>query len=199
MKRTILFLLLAWIAIYAGNHLLFKSVSNKSEVETAVQSRSAPEVREIDSWGPYLPDVRTKDDQTPNVASIKAPPPNQKSDSNLKDDERIAENFANLDPADEQVEHPTVIPPTPGRKPHAVSSVQVDLARDRGPDQRSRAPNIASEQKRKTVAEQKRKVVRAARNTAPRFANMPDEPPWFPSPPPRRWRSGMFMFAPPDF
>ena len=32
MKKTILFLLLAWIAIYAGNHLLFKSVPKNSEV-----------------------------------------------------------------------------------------------------------------------------------------------------------------------
>ena len=44
MKKTILFLLLAWIAIYAGNHLLFKSVPKNSEVETAL--RSQPEFRE---------------------------------------------------------------------------------------------------------------------------------------------------------
>ena len=40
MKKTILFLLLAWIAIYAGNHLLFKSVPKNSEVETALRSQT---------------------------------------------------------------------------------------------------------------------------------------------------------------
>ena len=39
MKKTILFLLLAWIAIYAGNHLLFKSIPKNSEVETALRSQ----------------------------------------------------------------------------------------------------------------------------------------------------------------
>jgi hypothetical protein len=199
MKRTILFLLLAWIAIYAGNHLLFKSVSKNSEVETAVRLHHE-EAREIDSWGPYLPGVRTKDDQEPNVTSTKAPLPSQKADANLRGDERIAENLATSDSSEEQVERsPVKSPPTPDRTPHAVSSVPADLATDRRPDLHSRAPKMVTEQKRKTVAEQKRRVARAARNTAPRFANMPDEPPWFPSPPPQRWRSGMFMFAPPDF
>ena len=82
MKKTILFLLLAWIAIYAGNHLLFKSVPKNSEVETALRSQTNSERREIDSWGPYLPGVRA--DQTPNVASRNALPPVQDDKCNRK-------------------------------------------------------------------------------------------------------------------
>ena len=51
MKKTILFLLLAWIAIYAGNHLLFKSVPKNSEVETALRSQTDSERREIELLG----------------------------------------------------------------------------------------------------------------------------------------------------
>ena len=95
MKKTILFLLLAWIAIYAGNHLLFKSVPKNSEVETALRSQTDLERREIDSWGPYLPGGRAKDDQTPNVASRNALPI-QNANATGRGDQRLAENFAKL-------------------------------------------------------------------------------------------------------
>ena len=94
MKKTILFLLLAWIAIYAGNHLLFKSVPKNSEVETALRSQTDLERREIDSWGPYLPGVRA--DQKPNVASMNALPPVQKTDATGRGDQRLAENLPRL-------------------------------------------------------------------------------------------------------
>ena len=94
MKKTILFLLLAWIAIYAGNHLLFKSVPKNSEVETALRSQPDLGRREVEFWGPYLPGVRAKDDQKPNVASMNALPPSQKADVNASGVQRLAENFA---------------------------------------------------------------------------------------------------------
>jgi hypothetical protein len=59
MKKTILFLLLAWIAIYAGNHLLFKSVPKNSEVETALRSQPDSGRREVESW-PYLPEFERR-------------------------------------------------------------------------------------------------------------------------------------------
>ena len=216
MKKTILFLLLAWIAIYAGNHLLFKSVPKNSEVETALRSQPDSGRREVESWGPYLPGVRAKDDQKPNVASMNALPPSQKADVNASGVQRLAENFA-ISQSSEVDRLPGSIPPLPARKPTVVSSVDPD----RKSDLRTQAPKMVAEQSGKIVAQQKRGLARATnpRNSARRFGrNMPEEawfpsqPPHaprfaenrpdetrFPSPPPRRWHSGMFMFAPPDF
>ena len=209
MKKTILFLLLAWIAIYAGNHLLFKSVPKNSEVETALRSQTDSERREIDSWGPYLPGGRA--DQTPNVASRNALPI-QDANATGRGDQRLAENLPSLQPS-EVDRLPASIPPLPVRKPDSVA-----------PDQRSnlrtQAPRMAAEQNGKIVALQKRGLARATnlRNSARRFGQNTPEEAWLPSPPPhaprfaenrpekafpnpspRRWHSGMFMFAPPDF
>ena len=210
MKKTILFLLLAWIAIYAGNHLLFKSVPKNSEVETALRSQTNSERREIDSWGPYLPGVRA--DQKPNVASMNALPPVQKTDATGRGDERLAENLPRLQSS--EVDRLLLsVPPLPARKPDSVA-----------PDQRSNlrtpAPRITAQQNGKIVAQQKRGLARATnpRNSARRFGQNKPEKAWLPSPPPhaarfaenrpekafpnpspRRWHSGMFMFAPPDF
>jgi hypothetical protein len=191
MKKTVLSLLLAWIAIYASNHLLFKSVPKNSEPGTALRVLDS-ETREIDSWGPYLPGVRTKADRKPDAV---LPPPRQKADTNLSDDERMAENLASSQSSEEHLER-SPVPPTPPRKPRSVSPVSAD--QDRTPDLRSRGPKIVRQKQTKIVMEQKRRIAHGARNTAPRFAAMPDKL-WLPNPPPRRWRSGMFMFAPPDF
>ena len=216
MKKTILFLLLAWIAIYAGNHLLFKSVPTNIEVETALRSQPESVRREVDSWGPYLPGLRAKDDQKPNVAPVDALPPSQKADVKASGVRRLTENLANSQ-SSEVDRLPVSIPQLPARKPTVVSSVDPD----RKSDLRTQEPKMVAEQSGKIVAQQKRGLARATnpRNSARRFGrNMPDEawfpsqPPHaprfaenrpeetqFPSPPPRRWHSGMFMFAPPDF
>jgi hypothetical protein len=215
MKKTILFLLLAWIAIYVGNHVLFKSVPKKSEVETALRSQPDSGRREVDSWGPYLPGVRAKGEK-PNVASINALPPSQKANPNASGVQRLAENLAISQSS--EVDRLPVSVPLPARKPTVVSSVDDP---DRKSDLRTQAPKMVAEQSGKIVAQQKRGLARATnpRNSARRFRqNMPEEawfpsqPPHaprlaenrpeetrFPSPPPRRWHSGMFMFAPPDF
>jgi hypothetical protein len=200
--------LLAWIAIYAGNHLLFKSVPKNSEVETALRSQPDSDRREIDSWGPYLPGVRAG--QKPNVASINSLPPGQKADTTGRGDERLAENLPSLQSSGVDRLAPR-IPPLPARKPDSA-------APDRTSNLRTQTPRMADQQK--IVAQQKRGLARATNppNSARRFGqNMPEEawlpnPPShaprfaengpekaFPSPSPRRWHSGMFMFAPPDF
>jgi hypothetical protein len=207
MNKTILFLLLAWIAIYAGNHLLFKSVPKNSEVATALRSQPDSERREIDSWGPYLPGGRA--DQKPNVASMNALPI-QEADATGRGDQRLAENLPSLQPS-EADRLPASIPP-PVRKPSS--------APDRGSNLRTEATRMAAEQNGKIVAQQKRGLARATnlRNSARRFGQNTPEEAWLPSPPPhaprfaenrpektfpspspRRWHSGMFMFAPPDF
>ena len=193
MNKTILFLLLAWIAIYAGNHLLFKSVPKNSEVETALRSQPNSERREIDSWGPYLPAL-----------------PIQEADATGRGDQRLAENLPSLQPS-EADRLPASIP-SPVRKPSSTP--------DRGSNLRTEATRMAAEQNGKIVAQQKRGLARATnlRNSARRFGQNTPEEAWLPSPPPhaprfaenrpektipspspRRWHSGMFMFAPPDF
>jgi hypothetical protein len=61
MKKLVLFLLLAWFAIYAGNHVLF--VSTPKDIDTALASQKSDldtQARKIDSWVSYLPGVGVK-------------------------------------------------------------------------------------------------------------------------------------------
>ena len=213
MKKPILLLLLAWIVIYAGNHLLFRTVAKNNEIGMALRSQASSETQEIDSWGPYLPGAQAKDPHKPDATSMKALAPSQTADANLRSDSRAAENLGISDSSGVEPS-PVKIPPTPTRKPDVVSSISSST------NPRIQAPNVVGVQNKKMVAEQKnRRVARATnpRHNIPRSGrNMPEEawspspPPYpprfaenrpegFPSMPPRRWHSGMFMFAPPDF
>ena len=59
MKRLILSLGLAWALIYTANHTLFLRASSNSEASVATSSKQASTDQQIDSWGPYLPHVRS--------------------------------------------------------------------------------------------------------------------------------------------
>ena len=116
MKKTILFLLLAWIAIYAGNHLLFKSVPKNSEVETALRSQPDLGRREVDSWGPYLPGVRAKvirSQMSPQLTHYRPAKRQMQTQEVIR---RLAENLA-ISQSSEVDRLPVSIPPLPARKP----------------------------------------------------------------------------------
>jgi hypothetical protein len=186
-KKTLLVLLLAWITIYAGNHLLFKSASMNSEVRTAFRSPSDPE-RKIDSWGTYL-----SGDQKPKATSINAIPPGKTAESNFSQDERSAEKMARAKLSDDHLERS--IPPVPAKKPRSVDADA--RGKVKTTDLRSQTPKILTEKHTK-VTEQKRRVLRGSHGPTTQFAATLDEP-RMPNSSLRRWRSGMFMFAPPDF
>jgi hypothetical protein len=59
MKRLILSLGLAWALIYTANHTLFLRASSNPEANVATSSKQASTDQQIDSWGPYLPHVRS--------------------------------------------------------------------------------------------------------------------------------------------
>ena len=55
MKRLIIFLGLAWALIYLANHTVFVRATSETEVKATTAQTTD---RQVDSWGPYLPNVR---------------------------------------------------------------------------------------------------------------------------------------------
>ncbi len=183
--------------------------SNLSQRTVKLRRRSARSPiqtgERFNSWGPYLPGGRA--DQKRNVASMNALTI-QEADATGRGDQRLAENLP-LRPS-EADRLPSSIPP-PVRKPSSTP--------DRGSNLRTEATRMAAEQNEKIVAQQKRGLARATNppNSARRFGQNTPEEAWLPNPPSaprfaenrpekafpnpsrRRWHSGMFMFAPPDF
>ena len=58
MKRLIIFLGLAWALIYVANHTVFVRATSETEVKATTSAAQTSTDRQIDSWGPYLPNVR---------------------------------------------------------------------------------------------------------------------------------------------
>lgn len=58
MKRLIIFLGLAWALICVANHTVFVRVTSETEVKATTSAAQTSTDRQIDSWGPYLPNVR---------------------------------------------------------------------------------------------------------------------------------------------
>ena len=59
MKRLILSLGIFWALIYTANHTLFMRASSNSEATVATSSKQASTDQQVNSWGPYLPHVRS--------------------------------------------------------------------------------------------------------------------------------------------
>jgi hypothetical protein len=59
MKRLILSLGIFWALIYTANHTLFMRASSNPEVKIATSSKQASTDQQVNSWGPYLPHVRS--------------------------------------------------------------------------------------------------------------------------------------------
>ena len=91
--------------------------SNLSQRTSKLRRRSARSPsqvrREVDSWGPYLPGLRAKDDQKPNVAPVDALPPSQKADVKASGIRRLTENLA-ISQSSEVDRLPVSIPPATG-------------------------------------------------------------------------------------
>ena len=58
MKRLVISLGLAWALIYTANHTVFVRAASETEANVANSTKQASTDRRIDSWGPYLPNVR---------------------------------------------------------------------------------------------------------------------------------------------
>jgi hypothetical protein len=58
MKRLIISLGLAWALIYTANHTVFVRAASDTDAKVATSIEQVSTDRRIDSWGPYLPNVR---------------------------------------------------------------------------------------------------------------------------------------------
>jgi hypothetical protein len=78
MKRLILSLGLVWALIYMANHTVFVRAASDTEAKVATSTKQASTDRRIDSWGPYLPNVRPPvPDENPTVSPSQTPQPRQ--------------------------------------------------------------------------------------------------------------------------
>ena len=58
MKRLIISFGLVWALIYTANHTVFVGAAPGTETKVAISAKQASTDRRIESWGPYLPNVR---------------------------------------------------------------------------------------------------------------------------------------------
>jgi hypothetical protein len=78
MRRLIISLGLVWALIYTANHTLFVRAAPDTEAEVATSAKQVSADRRIDSWGPYLPNVRPPlPDENPTVSPSSPRQPRQ--------------------------------------------------------------------------------------------------------------------------
>jgi hypothetical protein len=78
MKRLVISLGLAWALIYTANHTVFVRAASETEANVANSTKQASTDRRIDSWGPYLPNVRPPlPDENPTVSPSQTRQPRQ--------------------------------------------------------------------------------------------------------------------------
>jgi hypothetical protein len=78
MKRLIISLGLAWALIYTANHTVFVRAASDTEAKVATSTKQVSTGRRIDSWGPYLPNVRPPlPDENPTVSPSQTRQPRQ--------------------------------------------------------------------------------------------------------------------------
>ena len=78
MKRLIISLGLAWALIYTANHTVFVRAASDTDAKVATSIEQVSTDRRIDSWGPYLPNVRPPlPDENPTVSPSQTRQPRQ--------------------------------------------------------------------------------------------------------------------------
>jgi hypothetical protein len=78
MKRLIISLGLAWALIYTANHTVFVRAASDTDAKVATTIEQVSTDRRIDSWGPYLPNVRPPlPDENPTVSPSQTRQPRQ--------------------------------------------------------------------------------------------------------------------------
>ena len=89
MKRLIISLGLVWALIYTANHTVFVGAASDTGAKVASSAKQASTDRRIDSWGPYLPNVRPPlPDENPTA-----------SPSNSRQPREVAARQIETDPA----------------------------------------------------------------------------------------------------
>jgi hypothetical protein len=78
MKRLVISLGLAWALIYTANHTVFVRAASDTDANVANSTKQASTDRRIDSWGPYLPNVRLPlPDENPTLSPSQTRQPRQ--------------------------------------------------------------------------------------------------------------------------
>ena len=195
MKRLIAALGVGWGLIYATNHLLLPRAPTESKV--AVQSEQTSTNRSINSWGPYLSDVK--------------PEPNNMDQTSLKSrqTQEPAASEAELMPSSSRdiIDHAEAValeertlrvarvenPPTSAVRKHDGSQSSLQ-------DLKPNSEAVASEERTlhpRSVAKGPRSVAAAKARVAEVTADQ--HPSWPLGSAPQRRGVGLFMFAPPGF
>jgi len=87
MKRLVISLGLAWALIYTANHTVFVRAASETEANVANSTKQASTDRRIDSWGPYLPNVRPPlPDENPTLSPSQIRQPRQAAARQIETD-----------------------------------------------------------------------------------------------------------------
>ena len=136
MKRLVLIVVLMWCTIYAANHLLLPRLVSDGAVQTEQQVGQATN-RQIDSWGPYLPNSsRAGFDSSDEISIEEAREGETKKAPVVDPAAKLANQYASLNEAERS---PLDNPGLPLRKP---SSRDVSVAEQQPANRhvRRRAP-----------------------------------------------------------
>jgi hypothetical protein len=195
MKRVVFIVVLIWCTIYAANHLLLPRLVSDGAVQTVQQVGQATN-RQIDSWGPYLPNSRRAVLESSDEISIEEAREGETKKAPVADPvAKLPNQHASLNEAEHS---PFDNPGLPLRKPSSrdLSLVEQQPAnRHLPPYPRRRAP-VAEDGR---VAQLERSVD-VQRSTAKTLSVGRQEGEW-----PRRREEGprsglgLFIFAPPGF
>ena len=190
MKRLIAALAVGWGLIYATNHLLLPRAPTESKV--AVQSEQTSTNRKINSWGPYLSDVKPELDNMAET-SLKS-----------RQSQKPAASEADLMPSSSRdiIDHAEAV---------ALEERTLRVARVENPPTSDFQPNseaIASAERTGNRSVQNpptlsRKTTKPRSPVTPkaRIAKAPADQdlPWRVASAPQRRGVGLFIFAPPGF
>jgi hypothetical protein len=87
MRRLIISLGLAWVLIYTANHAVFVRAASDTGAKVATSAKQVSTDRRIDSWAPYLPNVRPPlPDETPTVSPSHPRQPRQVAAGQIETD-----------------------------------------------------------------------------------------------------------------
>jgi hypothetical protein len=177
MKRLIISLGLAWALIYTANHTVFVRAASDTDAKVATSIEQVSTDRRIDSWGPYLPNVRPPlPDENPAVSPSQTRQPRQVAASQIETD---SASSADTSPAQKRRVQ-TLAPKRVGSKKASIDGIE-----------------SRSMLKKSAAASPKAKESDRPETAGPVLAQA--------SVPQRRDGArqrrgvGLFMFAPPDF
>ena len=179
MKRLIISLGLAWALIYTANHTVFVRTASDTEAKLATSTKQVSTNRQIDSWGPYLPNVRPPlPDENPTVSPSQTRQPRQVAARQIETD---SPSTADTSPAPKK-ESSDVGAKAPGELSKKASTD--------GMESRSML-------KKSAVASPKAKKSHRPETAGPMLAQALG--PQRRDGAPQRRGVGLFMFAPPGF